>query len=104
MPDAGKDFFISYNKNDLQIAEWIAWELEEAQYSVIIQAWDFKGNWVYEMDKAMKLCKRTIAVLSSNYINASYTFSEWANSFINDPKGEKDKIITIRVEDIELED
>src|SRR6478609_6718531 len=102
MPGPEKDFFISYNKNDLQIAEWIAWELEEAHYTVIIQAWDFKGNWVQEMDKAMQLCKRTIAVLSSNYINAKYTFTEWVNSFIDDPKGEEDKLITVRVEDIEL--
>ena len=29
-----KDFFISYNKADRAWAEWIAWHLEEAAYSV----------------------------------------------------------------------
>jgi TIR domain len=33
-----KDFFISYNKADLQWAEWIAWTLEESGYIVVIQA------------------------------------------------------------------
>ena len=36
-----KDFFISYNGADQRWAEWIAWQLEEANYSVILQAWDF---------------------------------------------------------------
>ena len=35
-----KDFFISYNKADLAWAEWIAWQLEEADYTTEIQAWD----------------------------------------------------------------
>ncbi|MCP4979232.1 MAG: toll/interleukin-1 receptor domain-containing protein [Gammaproteobacteria bacterium] len=51
-----KDFFISYNKADRRWAEWIGWELEEAGYSTVIQAWDFKpgGNFVLEMDKAIQ--------------------------------------------------
>ncbi len=32
-----KDFFISYNGADQRWAEWIAWQLEEASYSVILQ-------------------------------------------------------------------
>ena len=42
MPEIGhKDFFISHNKADKAWAEWIAWELEAAGYSTILQAWDF---------------------------------------------------------------
>ena len=37
-----KDFFISYNTADRDWAEWIAWTLEEAGHSVVIQAWDFR--------------------------------------------------------------
>ena len=36
------DFFISYNKADRQWAEWIAWELEEAGYTMVLQDWDFR--------------------------------------------------------------
>ena len=32
-------------------ATWIAWVLEEAGYSVWFQDWDFKGNFVLEMDR-----------------------------------------------------
>jgi hypothetical protein len=37
-----KDFFISYNSADKGWAEWIAWQLEEAGYTTILQAWDFR--------------------------------------------------------------
>ncbi|HQR35625.1 MAG TPA: toll/interleukin-1 receptor domain-containing protein, partial [Blastocatellia bacterium] len=39
MPDSPdrKDFFISYNKADRAWAEWIAWQLEEAAFSVVIE-------------------------------------------------------------------
>jgi TIR domain len=33
-----KDFFISYNSADARWAEWIAWTLEQAGYSTILQA------------------------------------------------------------------
>ena len=39
---SAKDFFISYNKADRTWAEWIAWELEAAGYSSVVQAWDFR--------------------------------------------------------------
>ena len=52
--DTGKDFFISYTGADKKWAEWIAWQLEEAQYSTVLQAWDFRPgmDFVLEMDKA----------------------------------------------------
>jgi TIR domain len=70
-----KDFFVSYNSKDLTWAEWIAWELEEAGYSIVIQSWDFRpgGNFVLEMQKASSEAERTIAVLSPNYLGAQFT-------------------------------
>ncbi len=45
------DFFISYTRIDRGWAEWIAWQLEEAGYTAVIQAWDFRpgSNFVQEM-------------------------------------------------------
>ena len=59
-----KDFFISYNGADRQWAEWIAWQLEAAGYTTVIQAWDFRpgSNFVLEMQKASEQVERTIAV------------------------------------------
>jgi TIR domain-containing protein len=36
------DFFISYNRQDRIWAEWIAWTLEKAGFTTILQAWDFR--------------------------------------------------------------
>jgi hypothetical protein len=61
-----KDFFVSYTANDEPWAVWIAWQLEQAGYSTVLQAWDFPpgSSFVVEMDKAAKGSKRTLAVLS----------------------------------------
>ena len=58
-----KDFFISYNRADRQWAEWIAWQLEAAGYSIVIQAWDFRpgGNFVLDMQRAASESRQTIA-------------------------------------------
>jgi hypothetical protein len=103
-PQIKKHFFVSYNGRDKQWAEWIAWILEEAGYSVIIQAWDFRpgSNFVLEMQNATVQAEKTIAVLSSNYLNAAYTHPEWAAAFAQDPKGEKRTLIPIRVAECEI--
>jgi TIR domain/Effector-associated domain 9 len=99
-----KDFFVSYNKADKQWAEWIAWQLEEAGYSVIIQAWDFRpgGNFVLEMQKAATESHQTIAVLSEAYLKASFTQPEWAAAFASDPQSLKRKLLPVRVKKCEL--
>ena len=96
-----KDFFISYNGKDRDWAEWIAWTLEEEGYTVTIQAWDFRpgSNFVLEMQKAVTDTRKTIAVLSDNYLAAEYTQPEWAVAFAQDPKGEKRKLVPVRVKE-----
>ncbi len=70
-----RDFFISYTHADQRWAEWIAWQLEEAGYSVMIQAWDFVagGHFVHEMDTAAKKATCTIAILSPDYFASDFT-------------------------------
>ncbi|HII06093.1 MAG TPA: TIR domain-containing protein, partial [Methanotrichaceae archaeon] len=99
------DFFISYNSADESWAEWIAWQLEEAKYTTILQAWDFRPghNFVLEMDKASKEAERTIIVLSPDFLSSSFTPSEWAVAFKKDPTGEKGLIVPVRVRKCELD-
>ncbi len=94
-----KDFFISYNRADRQWAEWLAWTLEEAGYSVVIEAWDFRpgGNLVVEMHRAASDTRSTAVVLSPEYLAAEYTHPEWAAAFSCDPQGRKRKLIPFRV-------
>ncbi|MGD1906769.1 MAG: toll/interleukin-1 receptor domain-containing protein [Leptolyngbyaceae cyanobacterium] len=96
-----KDFFVSYNSADKTWAEWIAWILEEQNYSVVIQAWDFRpgGNFILDMQRATEESDRTIMVLSEAYLKASYTQPEWAAAFKQDPESTARKVIPIRVGD-----
>jgi hypothetical protein len=97
-----KDFFISYNKPDRQWAVWIAWTLEDAGYAVTIDEWDFRagGNFVREIDKALSECHKIVAILSRNYVEkGNYTYAEWAAAYAEDPKGEKRKLIPVRIEE-----
>ena len=70
-----KDFFISYTSADQRWAEWIAWQLEGAGLTTIIQAWDFRAgsNFVLDMNQASTQAARTIAVLSPDYFAAKFT-------------------------------
>lgn len=94
-----KDFFISYNNADRRWAVWIAWVLESAGYSVVIQDWDFLPgeNFVNRMNVAAREAERTIAVLSDDYLKAEYTQPEWMSAFRRDPTGEKRTLIPVRV-------
>ena len=96
---APKDFFVSYNSADRAWAEWIAWELEDAGHSVVIQAWDFRPgvNFVLEMHRATIEADRTVAVLSPNYLSAEFTLHEWAAAFAADPSGKVRKLLPVRV-------
>lgn len=100
-----KDFFISYNKADISWAEWMAWELEETGYQVVIQAWDFRPgfNFVIQMQRASAQAERVIAVLSPNYLNAEFTQPEWATAFARDPGGQKGLLLPVRVSECDLE-
>jgi hypothetical protein len=103
--DAKKDFFISYTKADEGWAEWIAWQLEEAEYTTVLQTWDFRpsSNFVLEMQQATLKTERTIAVLSPDYLYAKFTQSEWAAAFRQDPKGENGLLLPIRARECKPE-
>lgn len=94
-----KDFFISYTSADKSWAEWIAWQLEGAGLTTIIQAWDFQpgGNFVLDMNTASTQAARTIAVLSPDYFASRFTPAEWAAAFSRDPRGENGTLVPVRV-------
>jgi tetratricopeptide (TPR) repeat protein len=102
-PDGKRDFFVSFTQADRAWATWIAWALEEAGYSVWFQDWDFKGNFVLEMDKAHKLSRRTVAVLSPDYLASRFAAPEWAARFAQDATSEHDLLIPVRVRPCALE-
>src|SRR3954453_20154602 len=101
--DSKRDFFVSFNQADRAWAAWIAWTLEDAGYSVFFQDWDFKGNFVLEMDKAHDQSRRTVAVLSPDYLASRFAAPEWAARFAQDATSGHDLLIPVRVRPCELE-
>jgi hypothetical protein len=98
-----RDFFVSFNSADRAWATWIAWTLEENGYSVIFQDWDFRGNFVLEMDRAHRETRRTVAVLSPDYLTSRFAQPEWAARFAQDATSEHDLLIPVRVRSCKLE-
>lgn len=100
-----KQFFISYNHADRAWAEWIAWQLEQAGYSIVIQAWDFHAgsNFVIEMHKGLAAAERVIAVLSPQYLASHFTQSEWTAAFARDPTGAQGTLVPVRVRECDLQ-
>jgi len=100
MPDkVPKNFFISYTRADRSWAAWIAWHLQEAGYTTVFQDWDFRpgSNFVLDMQSAAANAERTIAVLSPDYLTASFAQPEWATAFARDPTGAKRLLLPVRV-------
>ena len=97
-----KDFFISYASADREWAEWIAWQLQEDGYEVVIQAWDFRpgSNFIQQMNAALAESKTTIGVLSSAYLRSSYGRAEWTAAFIHG-YDEQPQLLFVRIEDVE---
>jgi diguanylate cyclase (GGDEF)-like protein len=95
-----KDFFLSYSKVDKKWAEWIAWQLEDAGYTTVLQAWDFSpgSNFVLKMQEAAATTQRTIVVLSENYLRSLPAASEWAAAFARDPGGNLAAVLPVRVQ------
>ncbi|WP_344651375.1 toll/interleukin-1 receptor domain-containing protein [Cryptosporangium japonicum] len=97
-----RDFFVSYTASDRGWAEWIAWQLEEADYTVLLQAWDMVvgSNWQRMMNQATQFAERTVAVLSNAYLEDSpFGEAEWLVAFADDPQGLAGRLIPVRVED-----
>jgi TIR domain len=99
-----KDFFVSFTGADRQWASWISWELAQAGLEVTFQDWDFgpSTNFVLEMDKALKTCKRVLLVLSSRFFESRFVAAEWSSAFASDPSGEKGRLLPVRVEACEI--
>jgi len=75
--------------------------LQEAGYSVVLQAWDFRPgqNFILNMHEASKGSKRTIAVLSPDYLKATFTQPEWAAALRQDSLGKRGTLLPIHVKE-----
>jgi WD40 repeat protein len=98
---SGRDFFVSYTAVDLGWAEWVAWYLDEAGYTVRLQAWDFPAgsNWVREMDRGVRWSRHIVAIVSADYLTSVFATAEWQAAWRADPTGERRILLPVRVAD-----
>ncbi|MEU6374308.1 toll/interleukin-1 receptor domain-containing protein [Streptomyces sp. NPDC046909] len=103
LDDGTRDFFVSYTSADRGWAAWMSWQLEAAGYSVLVQEWDFVpgSNWPVGMERGVTECRRTIAVLSPDYLNSVYGRQEWQAVQSKDALGLSRKLVPVRVKPCE---
>ena len=97
------DYFISHNQADRAWAEWIAWELQSAGYTTLLQAWDFVpgASSAQELDEAVRGAKQIIAVMSPAYFSSRYGEAEWQAAFADDPTGTRRRLVPVRVAEVD---
>lgn len=99
-----KDFFVSYTGTDLNYATWVAEVLESNNYTVTIQAWDFRpgDNFVSKINEALSECQKLIVILSKNYLRSKWCEAEWTSKLSEQITLKERRIIPIRIEPVDL--
>jgi TIR domain/Tetratricopeptide repeat/NB-ARC domain len=102
------DFFVSHAGADRAWAEWVAWQLTEAGYSVELDVWDWAAgqNFVTAMSDALDRCDRVVALFSAAYFDRSrYTTEEWSVAVLHVPGAvEAGRLVPVRVEEVPAAD
>jgi hypothetical protein len=100
------DFFISHAGADRAWAEWVAWQLTEAGYTVELAVWDWAAgrNFVTAISDALDRCDRVVALFSAAYFDRSrYTTEEWSASVAHVPGVKQGRLVPVRVEEVAAE-
>ena len=100
------NFFVSHAGADRAWAEWVAWQLAEAGYTVELDVWDWAPgrNFVTAMSDALDRAARVVALFSAAYFDRSrYTTEEWAAAVVHLPGAEQGRLIPVRVEEVVAE-
>ncbi|WP_261569291.1 toll/interleukin-1 receptor domain-containing protein [Frankia gtarii] len=100
-PRSRKAIFVSYVDADLAWAQWIAWQLEEAGYTALIEAWDFVAGThpVNRLHQTVTDALPTLVVLSAAYLACTETPAQWQSAWRQGAAGHTGALLTVRVED-----
>ena len=97
------DFFVSHAGADRAWAEWVAWQLMDAGYSVELDVWDWAAgqNFVTAMSDALERADRVVALFSSAYFERPrFTTLEWSSPFVKAPGLAAGRLVPVRVEEV----
>jgi hypothetical protein len=97
----GTDFFISHAGRDTAWAEWLAWQLHQAGYSVELDVWDWVPgeDFVARMQQALQWGDRLLAVCTSAYFSSTFSGAELRAAFAQQAVG---RIVPVLVEPVTL--
>ncbi|WP_431935677.1 FxSxx-COOH system tetratricopeptide repeat protein [Micromonospora sp. RP3T] len=98
---SGERLFISYAGPDRAWSEWVAWQLEQAGYSVELDLWDWAAgdNAVVRMNQALERADRMVALFSQAYFeHQRFTTDEWTG--IMSGRDRHGRLIPLRLEDV----
>jgi hypothetical protein len=101
---ARRDFFISHAGRDRAWAEWVAWHLGNAGYTVELDSWDWAAgdNFILKMSNALDKADRVVALMSPAYFEPSrYTTEEWAAALHKDDD-DRHRLLPLRIAPCEL--
>jgi hypothetical protein len=94
------DFFVSHAGADRAWAEWVAWQLTDAGYTVELAVWDWVAgqNAVLAMSDALARCDRVLALFSAAYFERPrYTTEEWTAALMHGPGGNQGRLVPVWV-------
>ena len=100
------DFFVSHAGADRAWAEWVAWQLIDAGYSVELDVWDWAAgqNFVTAMSDALARADRVVALFSAAYFERErYTTEEWSAAVVHVPGAAERRLVPVRVEQVPAE-
>ncbi len=97
------DFFVSHAGADRAWAEWVAWQLKAAGYSIELDVWDWAvgQNFVTKMSDALARADRVVALFSAAYFERErYTTEEWSASLTHMLGAKEGRLVPVRVEKV----
>jgi hypothetical protein len=99
----GTDFFISHAGRDTGWAEWLAWQLQEAGWTVELDVWDWAPgeDFVTRMSAALGRADRLLAVCTEAYFSSAFGGAELRAAFAGSAAAEG-RIVPVLVEPVTL--
>jgi hypothetical protein len=99
----GTDFFVSHAGRDTGWAEWLAWQLQDAGYTVELDVWDWAPgeDFVARMAAALESADRLLAVCSQAYFASAFSGAELRAAFAGSTAAEG-RVVPVLVEPVTL--
>jgi len=99
----GTDFFVSHAGQDTGWAEWLAWQLQQAGYTVELDVWDWAPgeDFVARMAAALEHADRLLAVCTEAYFTSVFGGAELRAAFAQQAAMEG-RIVPVLVEPVRL--